>query len=138
MSIKLKRLQLAYNYMLNVPEELINLHDTGFELTGQGLTQKCGVVGCLGGWLGTMPEIREFAGIKPNKKLRVGFHTIANWLSVHNDSGREDWLFSVRLKHSIPEKEEALLRLQVLIERECQQQIVAEIMQLDVKEEVLV
>ncbi len=126
MSTKLKRLELAHDYMLNVPERLIALNAIGFGLTGCGLTQECGVVGCLGGWLGTMPEVREFAEIAPDEKLRAGFQNVADWLGVHNDSSREDWLFSGRRKRSVPEKEEALQRLRVLIAQE------------RVKEEVLV
>ena len=136
MSTKLKRLELAHDYILNVPERLVDLNEIGFELTGHGLTQKCGVVGCLGGWLGTMPEVREFAGIAPDKELRAGFDFVAEWLGVHNNSERDDWLFRPRLNRSIPEKEEALQRLQVLIERERQRQAVEEL--LTAKEEVLV
>ena len=57
----LKRRRLARDYWLNVPPAMVNLDLYGFDqLVNEGLGQKCGSVGCLAGWLQTMPEFREW------------------------------------------------------------------------------
>ena len=115
-----KRRALARDYFANVPEKWISLDTFNFyKLTQEGLSNTCGAVGCLAGWLQTMPEFRLWA--KQGKKHLPWRFDENNgaFLSalyeffgvVVNGRGVNPGLFGSRRSPSIPQKQEAMERL---------------------------
>ena len=124
----LKHLRMARDFMQCVPEKRLKLWDIGAYLTGIGFDQpSCDSVGCLGGWLQTMPEVREYAQAKGGYEGRTwfGFDVVAEWLGLvnSNSTGRayvqgqipHDMFATSMSKGKVPEKQEALNRLDYLI-----------------------
>jgi hypothetical protein len=101
---------LARNYWMNVPKDMVDLDKWGIRsLTNTGLSQECGSVGCVAGWLQTMPEFREY---KDKAKIDYLFadDALAEWLGM-----TERITFALRKNLSIPQWEEGLQRLDALV-----------------------
>lgn len=114
---------LVRDYFLDIPESRIDLNSFGFNvLTAEGLGQGCGAVGCIAGWLQTMPEFRAWKkvyvqdGVPLTKdQMRNNFnaflYNLEKFLGIHS---RNSWMFSSRRYRNIPQKSEALGRLEEL------------------------
>lgn len=113
-----KRRALARDYFLNVPESWIDLNRTGYYANvwkNNGLQNPCGAVACLGGWLCTMPEIQEWVRQRAFGASCPSFCDVAEFLGVRRwQVHAGDGLFSGRAHLDIPQKQEALDRLDKL------------------------
>ena len=112
-----KRRALARDYIANVPEEWVNLDHVMVDANGdgifpferwEGLQNPCGAVGCVLGWLTTMPELREWARLTRNG---VGEWGVRKFLGI---SDLVCGLFTVRTRYAIPQKQEAMERMERL------------------------
>lgn len=123
----------AREYFSKIPEVSIDLNIYGLQLLkAEGLGHKCGAVGCVAGWLQTMPEFRAW---------QKGHHGLANviiqyedeedalplyqpnfWriadrlciflgIEINTDILRDHELFSPRKRQDILQKHEAMDRL---------------------------
>lgn len=105
--VLLKRRRLAEDYWRSIPPERVDLDQVWSSRIWEqriGPYQPCGAIGCLAGWLYSMPEIRE------SSRTWVGtIEVVSEWLDCSDD------VFSSRRHPNQPQHEEAADRLHALV-----------------------
>ena len=117
-------------YIAGIPDECIDLSQrlvaknksdnviVNDYLAGNVNDISCEAVGCVFGWLTTMPEIREFHrnlyDLDSEKGVPVTALTIYRFLGVLPDPVPLGDIFAPRLRPDIPQKQEAMQRMELL------------------------
>jgi len=113
-----KRRELSLQYFRHIPETWVHLDIVMEDAHGSfitfwkrphGLHNTCGAVGCVMGWLSTMPEVREWVQETQISEIDSGY-ILAKFLGVEDAIG----LFGERASPDISQKEEAIQRLERL------------------------